>query len=99
MADPRQVLWLMFAGVGWTGVSFNGMNEKMKKTNDEVHCGSFSGRTCQASHTLGPPHVSPSPIPPSSELELPTSLWKGEGRTPVVATLIHENPGIPQVTS
>jgi len=26
-----------------------------------------------------PPHVSPSPIPPSSGLDLPTSLWKGEG--------------------
>jgi len=26
-----------------------------------------------------PPGVSPSLIPPSSELELPTSLWKGEG--------------------
>ena len=27
-----------------------------------------------------PPYVSPFPIPPSSELEPPTSLWKGEGR-------------------
>ena len=26
-----------------------------------------------------PPCVSPTPIPPLSELELPTSLWKGEG--------------------
>jgi len=34
----------------------------------------------RASHTLGPPCVPPSPIPPSSELEPPTSLWKGEGR-------------------
>jgi hypothetical protein len=27
-----------------------------------------------------PPRVPPSPIPPSRELELPTSLWKGEGQ-------------------
>jgi hypothetical protein len=29
---------------------------------------------------MGPPHLSPSPDPPSSESKLPTSLWKGEGR-------------------
>ena len=55
MAEPRQVSWLVFAGVGWTGVSFNGMNEKMKKMNDNVHRGSFSGHTGRTSHTLDPP--------------------------------------------
>jgi hypothetical protein len=35
----------MFAGVRWTGISFNGMNEKMEKTNHDVHHGSFCGLT------------------------------------------------------
>ena len=45
MAEPRQVSWLVFTGVRWTGISFHGMNEKMKKMNHDVHRGSFSGRT------------------------------------------------------
>jgi hypothetical protein len=34
-----------------------------------------------------PPYVSPSRIPPSSEYEPPTSLWKGEGRVLLLSVL------------
>ena len=70
--------WVVFAGIGWRDGQFDRMNEKMKKTNHDERRGSFSGCTCRASHTLGPPRISTSLIPPSSELEPSTSLWKGE---------------------
>ena len=69
--------------IGWFGIGWKrsvGWNTRRnKKTDHDVHHGSFSWRTTWASHTLGPPLCFPSPIPPTSELEPPTSLWKGEG--------------------
>jgi hypothetical protein len=53
---------------------------KWGNTNHDESRGSFWGRTIRASHFLGPPSCFYSPIPSSSELEPPTSLWKGEGR-------------------
>jgi len=66
---------------GWMGVSFNGMNEKMKQTNDDVHRGSFSERTGRASHTLGPPlvYLAP-PFLRRANLSRPHPYGKGRGR-------------------
>jgi hypothetical protein len=60
-------------------VSGMGCNKELAKTNHNLRCGSFSGRTSWASHSWVPPGVSPSPNPSSNDDKRPTSLWKGEG--------------------
>jgi hypothetical protein len=61
-------------------VSGEEMGKEMGKMNHDKSRDSFWGRTIRASHYLSPPSCFYSPIPSSSELEPPTSLWKGEGR-------------------
>jgi len=66
--------------VGWRGGQLDRTNEGMKKTNTIFIVVRFCDAQDGPPIPWVPPRALPSPIPPSRELEPPTSLWKGEGR-------------------
>jgi len=66
--------------VGLDLVSGRLRREGWEKTNHDEHRGSSGDAPNGPPIPWVPPRIPPSPIPPSSELEPPTSLWTGEGR-------------------
>jgi hypothetical protein len=89
---------------GWKGQS-GGWNGRRNEENEPRHSSWFVFHDVLYGPPTPwvPPCVSPSPIPPSSELEPPTSLWKGEGRMQrgpsfevlIWAHISHERGGAP----
>jgi len=76
----RRLDMVRYAGTGWRDGQLDGINEGMKKRTTPFIVVRLSDILHGPPIAWVPPGVSPSLIPPSSELEPPTSLWKGEGR-------------------